>query len=79
MSSAFTLDNNIAIPTIAGRGRKRKYPLDAMEVGQSFLVVDNVSAVRASIANFKKTNEGLHKDFTVRRLTDGTVRCWRTF
>lgn len=79
MSSAFNLENGVAIPVISGRGRKRKYPLEAMTVGQSFSVhVDSMTNLRAAVSNFKKSNEGLDKDFTVRNMGDGTARVWRT-
>lgn len=63
------------------RGRKRKYPFDSMEVGQSFLVKikkdENFSEisnrVRSSVSQYKRKSG---KNFSARQVADG-LEVWR--
>lgn len=71
------LSKDYAIPALCKKpGRPAKYPLRTMEVGDSFLVpIDVVESVRSAANNVSTRTRA---KFTVRRLEDGTVRCWRT-
>lgn len=55
--------------------RKRKYPFNKMDVGDSFEIpFKKVSAVRQSATNYAK-DHGVK--FSVRRTGTDTARCWR--
>lgn len=59
------------------RGRKPKYPLADMQIGDSFVVNDaETLSVRGCIQDFRSNNRG--REFATRRLGDGTTRIWRT-
>jgi hypothetical protein len=58
-------------------GRKPKYPLADMQIGDSFVVNDGETfSVRACIQTFRANNRG--REFVTRRLGDGKTRVWRT-
>ena len=63
------IEKNIPIPAT--------YPFKDMEVGDSFLVPEEVNraAVTNSARRFGKNNE---MEFTVRAISGGRLRCWRT-
>ncbi len=63
------IEKNIPIPAT--------YPFKDMEVGDSFLVPEEVNraAVTNSARRFGK-NHGM--EFTVRSISGGRLRCWRT-
>lgn len=56
--------------------RRMKYPLQAMDVGDSFEIEDPkgtlIVSLRSSVSRLKP------KLFVVRRVGEGKVRCWRT-
>lgn len=54
----------------------RRFPFEEMEVGDSFAVPKEISkdAIYGS-ANYYGNK--YNKKFTVRRMDDGTYRCWR--
>ena len=90
MNAPIKIETGIEVPPSAkgsGGGRSSKYPLDDLEVGQSFAIpltgerLKQNGADRArvrlsvSIAYFQRTTG---KKFTTRLLKDeGVVRCWR--
>lgn len=58
-----------------GKGRARKYPLDQLQVGQSFSVqAGNLSTI-SSCASRYSTATG--KKFVVRVVGDNIIRVWR--
>jgi hypothetical protein len=65
------IDKNIAFPTTA----RTSYPFDEMEVGDSFVVIDQAKFEGARVAAY---NHGVRKEkkFASRRVTEG-VRIWR--
>lgn len=68
------ISKNIPIPAIP----KTKYPFKDMKVGDSFLLDSNMKRTVVSIkcCQFaKKSNTGIK--FTVRKLKNGDIRCWR--
>ena len=79
MTTAIQIESGVPIPGPRRRtgGRKPKYPLAEMRVGQSFWSPVTVSALHGCIRR-----AGLDgRTFTVRNETrDGTrgARCWRT-
>lgn len=77
------IDKNIPVPTSGiQKGRPRKYPIESLEIGDSFLIPyekdvnKNAMHSRASgsIANFRKKHP--EKKFTTRQMEDG-IRVWR--
>ena len=79
MTTAIQIERGVPIPGPRRRagGRKPKYPLADMRVGDSFWSPVTVSALHACIRR-----AGLDgRTFTVRNETRGTehgARCWRT-
>ncbi len=67
----------VPIPAYAATGgRKRKYPISTMAVGDSFPVSGaELSSVRALVSVEKRNNPG--KDFYTAE-HEGAWRCWRT-
>jgi hypothetical protein len=66
--SMIKIEKNIAVPTSS-------YPFDQMEVGDSFVVIDQTKIAGARVAAY---NCGMRKEkkFASRRVTEG-VRIWR--
>ena len=65
--SEIKIDKGIPMPSLT------RYPFDEMEVGDSFLVPsDN----RTSVSTLVSRNHN-GKKFSLRKMTDGTYRCWR--
>lgn len=64
-----TIDSSIPIPD---RG---KYPLEQLEVGESFVVTEDRRQSVQSRASRVKASTG--KVFTVRKTVPGEVRVWR--
>lgn len=95
MMNTIVIERNIPIPAresnLRGRPRGSKFPLDKLEVGDSFAIplgeyrkykkskygsYVGEASLRAVTYNYKKANPG--KDFTVRLIpADKTVRVWR--
>ena len=75
----FQLETGIPVPPRASFGSVRgsKYPFADMEVGESFLVPEDVklTTIRSAIGAFNKNNKTVK--FAVRN-TDTGVRVWRT-
>ncbi len=71
----YSIEKDIPIPEKSGR--KIKYPLDDMEIGDSFFIpgVDHqdISPVIAA----RKRARKWQREFTTRREDDG-IRVWRT-
>ena len=72
MSRIDVIQIDTSVPVPAYRG---KYPLDSMEVGESFVVQEQARRSVASLASaLKRTST---KEFTIRKQADGNVRVWR--
>ena len=81
----FEIEKNISIPILAQTGALRLYPLNTMEVGDSFFVpvtsrID-VDRIQSSIMGTARTGRYGGKKFTTRQIKDedriSGVRCWR--
>jgi hypothetical protein len=71
----YKISSDFPIPPPTSKGHKRRYPLDKMEVGDSFLVP---KAEERTIRNAVYLWASRHnKKFTIRTLDNGTIRCWR--
>lgn len=73
--SMIEIEKDVPMPANAA-GRKRKYPLDKLEIGDSFFVPFNVSnpaAVKAAVSHEGKRKS---KSFVTRMEGDG-IRVWR--
>jgi hypothetical protein len=71
------IEKNIPIPNPFSK--KRLYPFDKMEVGDSFFVQsDNPKTIqkRLSVAINKYRRENITAKFSMRTV-EGGVRCWR--
>jgi len=73
--SEFTIDKGIPVPKLVGTGRRNKYPFDAMEVGDSFLVTGLKGKTISRICCYH--GKRLSRKFASRTV-DGGVRVWRT-
>ena len=86
----YKIDKNIPIPTI---NRRIKYPLNELEINDSFLI--NIKSMKfrdskGSISNIRKAvcsvsvvintlyKKHPEKRFTIRQIDDTHIRCWRT-
>lgn len=82
MKNEFLVEKNIPIPT--GKGRRCKYPVGGMEVGDSFFVDKEVKSrnqlevkrALSSVYQYCKSI-GIKRGFTS-RLEGGGFRIWRT-
>ncbi len=74
MSQSPDIDKNIPIPLKSGR--LSKWPLDRMDIGDSFLfdVIDRNNVAYAT-SLYKRKNLGTN--FTKRRVSDTQYRIWR--
>jgi hypothetical protein len=75
------VDKNVPIPNNAGGGRRKKYPWNEMEVGDSFEIeAGKEKAVRSAASYFASRfhdRTGKQIKFAVCRDDNGTFRCWR--
>jgi hypothetical protein len=62
------IDKNVPLPA--------RFPLDQMEVGDSFAVPPGVHRTTVSIAALRYGRKHRMK-FVTRKTPDGTIRCWR--
>lgn len=70
------IESGVPIPQRYGAGRSRKFPLDQLEIGESFAVPeDEANALRSACTHFKNSNPGV--EFVTRKQEDGGVRVWR--
>jgi len=70
----FKIEKGITRPP--GEPGVRKYPFSQMEIGDSFLIPqDYMTRVRAAA---HRHGERTRTKFTIRRMEDGSYRCWRT-
>lgn len=84
-SGEIPVESGVPIPE--GQVRRRKYPLDQMEVGQSFAVTagsaEELKKLRASIGaavrNYRATmsRQGEDVRFVTKTTDSRTIRCWR--
>ena len=77
----FTIEKNVPITTMLRGYRENQFPLDHMEVGDSFLITGDEDfvtrkgkTVRSSVAYYSRRTG---RKFLTRKVTDG-VRVWRT-
>lgn len=75
----FQLTQSVPVPEDTGRrGRRRKYPFHKMDIGDSFTVGQSrrdEQNLRQAVTNHRRRGgEGV---FTVRRIGNEEVRCWR--
>lgn len=71
------IQNNVPVPTL--KGRPKKYPLDTMEVGDSFFVATTTRSALGGPITRCRRSKGYR--FTVRVLEENGVRglrIWRT-
>ena len=70
----YKIEKNISI-IVNANARRRKYPFDKMEVGDSFKL-NRSNKIRCACAAYQY---GRRKDkkFTVRNIDDEHCRCWR--
>ena len=68
------IESNIPIPRNKS-GREMKYPFKLMEVGDSFLVPPGSDNKVRICAHASRKQTGYN--YTVRKMEDGTYRCWR--
>ena len=54
---------------------RSRYPLAKMDVGDSFLAPKKIQSKITAAANYQKRRH--KKTFTVRKISDKNVRCWR--
>jgi hypothetical protein len=67
------IEKNVPIPK--PRSNYSKYPFGEMEVGDSFVVLDeDRTKIAPAVSWYGKRN---NKKFTVRNLPDGVCRVWR--
>jgi hypothetical protein len=72
---AYKIEDKVEIPPRSAN-RKSQFPFDVMQVGQSFEApMDKVNALTTSASSFGLKHG---QKFTVRRIDDKTLRCWRT-
>ena len=73
------VESGVPIPEGGDKlGRSRLYPWLEMEVGQSFQCpVGKHDHVRTAASSWTKRDPEDPRAFTVRRMKDGTYRCWR--
>lgn len=77
-----TIEKAIPIPQDQSNGGRRRYPLNAMEVGDSFWSDQGQNAVNAAVA-YKRRNPGWnYRSMTTKAAPDGShcetgVRIWR--
>ena len=84
MEVRFQIDKDVALPVERQNYNKGKYPVDEMEVGDSFLVPlqggysasDQARLVRNAVHHHIKRREGDTRKFTTRVRSTG-IRCWR--
>jgi hypothetical protein len=75
MEAQYKIDRGVAMPE--SRGRRRKYPLAEMQVGDSFTVNRNeVDALRTAASWFGRRNG---RKYSIRCVDPikGEYRCWR--
>ena len=66
------IEKNIPAPAVR---KRRPFPFEQMEVGDSFAVQDDtVSAAKMSASRMNKNGSG--KQFTIQK-TESGYRCWR--
>lgn len=70
--SNFKIEKNIPIPSAQGANGSRKYPFEALGVGDSF---EAPEVARKSIYSYEKKT-GFK--FTARAVSESNVRIWRT-
>lgn len=70
--SDYKIEKGVPIPD-GGRGRPTKYPLDKMDIGDSFVAIAPRHIF--SIISFYGRHHG--KKFTARKLNDREYRIWR--
>ena len=75
----FTIEKNVPLVELGPQGWNCKYPFDAMEVGDSFVVGDTAKQANAarSYASHRRKSGKTEAWFTVRKTPDGCYRCWR--
>ena len=77
--SEFTIQSGIPMPE-GGKhlGRTRKYPWMEMEVGDSFACPEGQhDSVRTAALSWTARHPEDRRVFSVRKLDNGTYRCWR--
>lgn len=79
--SEFTIQTDVPIPPITGRGRKSKYPTERLGVGQSYFVPENQASYNQVSQAAYAHARGSTKKFTIRRVAEDGIpgtRVWRT-
>ena len=71
-----SIENNIPIPERRTRGRERIYPVESLEVGQSFLMPECKYFSSAHSLATRTKIKYPDREFTCRRVGDG-IRVWR--
>lgn len=87
MAYRFVIEKGIPLPPptvnnpLGRKARSAKWPWQFMDVGDSFVVPEEMEArCKSSASMYGKAAEkrGFKRRFTVRRQPDGSYRAWRT-
>lgn len=65
------IEKGIPIPNVNKNGRKKKYPWDTMEIGDSFVMP------RPSGVGIKQADVRYGRKFTARKIDATSARVWR--
>lgn len=69
------IEKNIPMPV--RRGRESKWPLDKMQIGDSFaFLMKDRGSVRNAVSHRHVTKKGKIQ-FAVRKVNEKELRCWR--
>lgn len=55
----------------------RTFPFGEMKIGDSFVIPPHIKRTTVSVAA-KRYGERYGMTFTTKKMSDGTIRCWRT-
>jgi hypothetical protein len=75
MTDTIKADRGIPIPK--PRSQERKYPWHTMNVGDSFAFPADIGETSARTSVSHANRRYGKKRFSIRRLDDNTLRCWR--
>jgi hypothetical protein len=70
----YEVQKNIPIPSAAKTDKRKKYPFDEMDVGDSFFVANMTARALSNSSQWHANKTG--KKFTCATEADG-ARCWR--
>lgn len=71
------IEKNIPVDDMAGRGRKKRWPFDSMDVGDSIPVDDEKQLKAARNAAYLYRKRHPEWDYETVKYKDGSGRLWR--